>query len=319
MAGPLASIIIRCLNEEQHIGRLLESLQSQTLQDFEVIVVDSGSTDNTLAIVRQYPVRVYTIQPEDFSFGYALNYGCQRARGEFLVFISAHAYPARRDWLQHLLAMFGDPEVALVYGKQRGNEVTVLSEHEIFAKWFPEESVARQDSPFCNNANAVVRRSVWEELPYNEELTALEDIDWVKRAMQRGYHIAYYAEAEIIHVHNEPPERIYNRYRREAIALKTIFPEEHFGLWDFLRLYVLNVVNDLAAARRARSVWAVAAEILTFRLMQFWGTYRGFAWHKPLTSDMKRRLFYPPGYPSQTTKGGHLPSSKPDSGSLEAL
>ncbi len=114
--------------------------------------------------------------------------------------------------------------------------------------------------------------------------------------MQQGWHIAYSDEAEIIHIHNESLERTYNRYRREAIAFKRIFPEERFGLWDFIRLYVLNVINDLIHSRYSGKGWAAPAQILAFRLMQLWGTCRGFAWHKPLTSDLKRRMFYPSRY-----------------------
>ena len=242
----LPSIIIRCYNEEQHIGRLLSGIMKQTVQDIEIIVVDSGSTDATVSIASRYPVKILSIKPNEFSFGRALNIGCQAASGEFLVIASAHVYPVYQDWLEHLLAPFADPTVALTYGKQRGCETTQYSEHQIFATWFPHQlnALQKQEHPFCNNANAAIRRDLWQQYPYNEYLTGLEDLDWAKRVMQAGYQIAYVPEAEIIHVHQETPRRIYNRYRREAIALKQIYPEENFHFRDFIRLFMANAFSD---------------------------------------------------------------------------
>lgn len=289
------SVIIRCYNEEQHIGRLLSGIMQQTVKDVEIIIVDSGSTDATLSIASHYPTKVVYVQPEDFSFGRALNAGCMAATGKFIVIASAHIYPKYNDWLEQLIAPFTNPKVALVYGKQRGNEITKFSEHQIFAKWFPDQSNLNQNHPFCNNANAAIRREVWERLPYDEELTGLEDIDWAKRAITLGYHLAYSADAEVIHVHNETPLRIYNRYRREAIALKRIFPHEQFHLRDFVCLLAGNVSNDYNHASHNGILLKNLLSIPIFRLMQFWGTYRGFSQSSPVTSQLKQTFYYPNG------------------------
>ncbi|MFO7145096.1 family 2 glycosyl transferase, partial [Arthrospira sp. PCC 8006] len=190
------SLVIRCYNEEQHIDRLLSGIMQQTLIDREIIIVDSGSTDATVSIASRYPVKIVSIRPEDFSFGRALNLGCRAASGDIIVIASAHVYPLYKDWLENLLYPFQRPEVALVYGRQRGNEITKYSEHQVFAKWFPETPDPSQMHPFCNNANAAIRRQVWEKLPYDETLTGLEDLDWAKRAQRLGYQIAYQPEAE---------------------------------------------------------------------------------------------------------------------------
>jgi glycosyltransferase involved in cell wall biosynthesis len=290
------SIVIRCYNEEEHIGRLLSGIMQQTLRDVEIILVDSGSTDATLAIASRYPVRILSIRPEQFSFGRSLNLGCSAASGEFIVIASAHVYPVYKDWLEQLLAPFVDPDIALVYGRQRGNEQTKYSEQQIFARWFPAQSCPRQEHPFCNNANAAIRRALWQQWPYDETLTGLEDLDWARRVMLQGYQIAYAADAEIVHVHNESPRRIYNRYRREAIALKRIFPQEHFNWWDFVRLFAANVLSDYYHAWRDQALWHNMASVLQFRLMQFLGTYRGFIQHTPVNSRLKRAFYYPNGF-----------------------
>lgn len=298
------SIIIRCYNEEEHIGRLLSGIAQQTEKNVEIILVDSGSTDATLSIASRYHVNVVYISPEEFSFGRALNFGCRVASGEYLVFISAHCWPVYKNWLERLLAPFTDPKAALVYGSQRGNETTKFSEHQIFAKWFPEHSNFNQEHPFCNNANAAIRRKLWEKIPYDEKLTGLEDLDWAKRVMKEGYHIAYVSDAEIIHVHNETLVRIYNRYRREAIALKKTCPDEKFNPLDFLYLFASNVISDYYHAWHKGLFLKNLTSIPLFRLMQFSGTYRGFSQKSQITNALKHTFYYPKGLrvPGSTIK-----------------
>ena len=301
MSSPRASLVVRCYNEREHIAKLLHGVFEQTVQDIEVILVDSGSTDGTLEVARQYPIdEIVYIDPEEFSFGRALNYGIEAATGEFCVIASAHVYPRRVDWLESLLEKF-EEDVALVYGKQRGNETTKFSERQVFQRWFPDTDRERQNSPFCNNANAAIRRAVWEEFEYDERLTGLEDLDWAKRVQDAGYDISYAADAEIVHVHDETPREIMNRYRREAFAHKQIIGDQTFTVLDFLYLFALNTVTDYTAAAREGKLLSNLYEIPMFRLMQFFGTYRGFARDESITERLYQRFYYPDreGYPDQ--------------------
>ncbi|MFZ3070111.1 MAG: glycosyltransferase, partial [Anaerolineaceae bacterium] len=93
MTQPVCSIIIRSYNEEKHIGRLLEGITHQSIQEVEVILVDSGSTDATIAIASSYPVSLMNISPQDFTFGRSINLGVQHAHADLVVFASAHVYP----------------------------------------------------------------------------------------------------------------------------------------------------------------------------------------------------------------------------------
>lgn len=299
MASPRATIVIRCYNEREHIGKLLYGVFEQTIDDIEVVLVDSGSTDGTLEVAREFPIdEVVYIDPAEFSFGRALNHGCEAASGEFCVFASAHVYPKRRDWLETLLGAF-DEHTALVYGKQRGNEETKFPEQQVFKKWFPDRDMDDQESPFCNNANAAIRREVWEEYPYDEDLPGLEDLDWAKRVMQDGWSISYAADATIVHVHDETPREVYNRYRREAVAHKQIMEDQDFSLVDFVRLFGYNTISDYRAAVSEGEFLSNLLAIPRFRLMQFWGTYRGFAQDAPVSERLWQRFYYPDteGYP----------------------
>lgn len=293
---PACSLVIRAYNEEAHIGRLLEGVRHQTLKDVEVILVDSGSTDATVSIAARYGARLVRIRPEEFTFGRSLNLGLAAASRELVVIASAHVYPVYPDWLERLLEPFADPQVALTYGKQRGPAGAYFSEQQIFARWYPGQSVARQNHPFCNNANAAIRRSIWQTHPYDETLTGLEDLAWAKWAQSQGYAVSYVAEAEVIHVHHETWRGVMNRYRREAMAFKRIFPEAHFNLYDFLRNLTASIFFDLLHAARARLLCSSLASIFWFRWSQFWGTYQGYRRASPLTPELRQTFYYHVGW-----------------------
>lgn len=291
---PLCSIIIRSFNEEKHIGKLLKGIALQTVNDrIEVIVVDSGSTDRTVEIARGYGASIVNIRPEDFSFGKALNIGCHQAIGEFLLLASAHVYPLYTDWVEKMISPFKNGKVALVYGRQVGNEISKYSELQLFKKWFPAVSTYEQSIPFCNNANAVVRKSLWEEQPYDEQLTGLEDLDWATKIQEKGYVIAYEAFAPIVHVHEETPSRIKNRYRREAIALKNIYPDEQFTFWSFIRLTNSNIWSDTVHAIQEKKFFSEFSSIVMFRTLQFWGTYLGYNGKSKPDETLRMRMYYP--------------------------
>ena len=286
------SIVIRAYNEEKLIGRLLEGIKQQTVKDVEIILVDSGSTDTTVSIADSFGAKVVHIPPAEFTFGRSLNIGIKSASREFIVIASAHVYPVYPDWLETLLRSFQDPQVALTYGKQRGYAGSKYSEHQIFHQWYPDASTLDQATAFCNNANAAIRKSLWEKHPYDETLTGLEDLEWAKWAKGQGYKIAYVAEAEIAHIHNETPHGIYNRYRREAMALRRIYPEAHFNFYDFVRLTITNILSDLWHATRERVLLKSLASIFWFRFSQFHGTYIGHRETSLVTPQLRETFYY---------------------------
>lgn len=286
------SVVIRAYNEEKHIGRLLEGIHHQTVKDAEVILVDSGSTDGTVAAAESFGAKVVRIRPEEFTFGRSLNFGIRAASRELIVIASAHVYPVYPDWLETLLRPFEDENVALTYGKQRGPDFAKFSERQIFHQWYPDTSKPKQETAFCNNANAAIRKSLWEQNHYDETLTGLEDIAWAKWAKERGYAISYAAAAEIIHVHNETPRGVYNRYRREAMALRKIYPEAHFNFYDFLRLTAANIFSDLWHAARERVLLKNLDSIFWFRFMQFHGARIGHRETSLVTPQLRETFYY---------------------------
>lgn len=286
------SIVLRAYNEEKHIGRLLEGIRQQTIKDVEIILVDSGSTDRTVAIAESFGAQVVRIPSAEFTFGCSLNLGIQAANRQWIVIASAHVFPVYPDWIESLLRPFEHHKIALTYGKQRGPETAKFSEQQIYHQWYPDASNPRQGTAFCNNANSAIRRSLWEQHPYDETLSGLEDLAWGKWAKEQGYEIAYVAEAEIIHIHEETSQGVFNRYRREAMAFKRIYPEAHFSIYDFVRLTAMNILSDLWHATRSRALWKNMKSILWFRFMQFHGTRLGYRESGLLTPQLRETFYY---------------------------
>jgi len=287
------SIVIRAHNEADHIERLMLGIDAQSMRPHEIILVDSGSTDDTAAVAAGYGARIVEIKKEDFTFGRALNLGCREASGDLCVFLSAHTYPIRETWLEQLAAPFAEDRVALSYGRQRGDKRSQFSEHQIFSQWFPAESICPQPTHFCNNANCAIRRSVWTAQPYDERLTGLEDLAWAKEARERGHWIAYVAEAEVAHVHDESWPLIQNRYRREAMAMRLIDEHAHFDRGDFASLLARTVLSDARAAHRHGVLMKELPSIVRFRYNQLAGTYRGFNGPSEVSAQLRSRFYYP--------------------------
>jgi glycosyltransferase involved in cell wall biosynthesis len=291
--GSSVGVVIRSLNEAQHIGRLLIGLSNQTVQPDRVVLVDSGSTDATVEIAKRFGVQVESIAPEFFSFGRSLNLGCAALDTDLIVIVSAHIYPVYDSWLERLIKPFADDFIALSYGRQVGDHRTRFSEQQLMRRWFPETSVARQTHPFCNNANAAVRRDVWADQPYDEDITGLEDIEWAGRAIEKGYGISYVAESAVVHVHEESWDRLRNRYRREAIAHRRIYETQRLRAVEALALGARHVVTDYGTAVRQRVLVRNLVSIPSFHAAQFLGAYQGFAQNGEIPTHLKRRFYYP--------------------------
>jgi len=93
---PKISIIIRTKNEEDWISHCLEMIFKQDVQDFEVILVDNNSSDNTVQIAQRYPL-AKIINIKNFLPGLALNMGIRESKGEYIVCLSAHCIPKETD------------------------------------------------------------------------------------------------------------------------------------------------------------------------------------------------------------------------------
>lgn len=289
-----ASIVIRTHNEGRYLPKVLLSVHEQTVpaDQREIVLVDSGSTDNTLAIAQEHACRIVHIRQSEFSFGRSLNIGCDAAVGKHLVFISGHCVPTSRTWLADLLAPL-EAGFEITYGRQEGGPETKFSEHMLFAKYFPAADLPPPSEFFCNNANAAVLRETWARYRFDETLTGLEDMHFARLVVAAGGRVRYVPNASVFHYHHESWRRVKRRYEREAIALQKIMPEVHVHATDAIRYFAAGVLGDWARALSHRKFLSHAIEITCFRFCQYYGTWRGNHIHRQLSRKAKEKYFYP--------------------------
>jgi len=289
------SIVVRALNEEKWLSDALDACRKQKLDGshIEIILVDSGSTDRTVEIAETYGARIVRIKKSEFTFGRSLNIGCAAATGDYLVFISAHCIPTHDHWLSNLIAPLRDGAVDYVYGKQTGHDVTRYSEHQIFAQYYGSVDKIPQAEIFCNNANAAIGKALWAQHGFDEAVTGLEDLVLAKEIVKNGGRLGYVADAPVAHIHEETYAQIRRRYYREALTLREIFPEVHFHFGDFVRYFTAGVLHDFSEALNEKRFFSTMGEVAAFRLMQYWGTYRGHNEHRALSRAQKESYYYP--------------------------
>lgn len=247
-----------------------------------------------MAIAEAYGALITLIAKEEFSFGRSLNQAIAVSNGDYCIIVSAHCVPTDDNWASRLLhPLIQNDRIAICYGRQVGGEETKFSEHQVFNAWFPaaqSDVTARRD--FCNNANAAIRKSLWEAFKYDENLTGLEDLDWARRVCAEGYTVYYEALAIVTHHHDESWGQVQNRYYREAIALKKIYPNISMSRMEASFLFVKHVVGDFLQLLKSDESLARAIQVIRFRKNQYLGTYKGLNKKDEVSKDLKRTFYY---------------------------
>jgi rhamnosyltransferase len=242
------SILIPTKNGAQDLDTCLAAIYSQKgTRPFEVIVIDSGSTDATLEIARRYPVRIEQIPPETFHHARTRNYGAGLAKGDALVFLSQDAIPASDAWLAAFLSNFNDPAVGAVYGRQLPKAESGLERRTAFAAMYGEARIVKMPMDgvglghkyyHFSNANSAIRKKVWEATRFPDELKVFEDVGIAKRILDSGWSVVYEPEAAVYHSHDFPLDVIFKRYFDIGVVYQRL------GIW-----------NDRSRASLRRDGW----------------------------------------------------------------
>ncbi len=213
------SVVIPVKNGIDTLKSCLDGIFAQTIKDrLEVIVIDSGSTDGTLTLLQNYPVKLVNLPPKEFNHGETRNLGIGLAKGKFVVMTVQDATPANEYWIETMLTHFSDPEVAGVCGQQIVNRdksknplqwFRPASEAVPFSYQFknPEDFKklsGKQQHSYCtwDDVNAVYRKDMKEKLPFRR-LMFSEDTLWAKDALEAGYKIVYDYRARVDHYHHQ--------------------------------------------------------------------------------------------------------------------
>jgi len=224
------SIVIRTKNEEEFIDATLRRVNEQQFSgSYEIIVVDSDSTDSTLDIVKKYNVKLVRISQNEFTYGRSLNIGASNADGMFIVNLSAHALPRDKKWLTNLIKGFEDHNVAGVYGRQLSmglvNPYEALLNEMFFGKNkvnFKLKDKKRLKKIHFTNSNAAVRKDVWQGFKFNERVPYGEDMLWQSEVIKAGFCIVYTPDAAVYHTHRLNISSVYKNSVNCAYTLTLI-------------------------------------------------------------------------------------------------
>ena len=256
MTDTTLSVVIPTRNGVATLPALLDSLECQQVElCTEIVVVDSGSTDGTLDLVRHRVDRVVTIPAREFDHGLTRNRGIEASRGELVVLTVQDALPASPTVLQALAApLLSDSRVAGSFARQEPREdasaltrhylslwvaasetgrVVELERPGVFDSLTPMDRLTR-----CafDNVCSCIRRSAWEALPFRRTPIA-EDLAWGKQALLSGQRLVYVPEAVVVHSHERSVA--YELARTRAV---------HHQLFD---LFDLRTIPSILALLRS--------------------------------------------------------------------
>ncbi len=228
------SIIIRTKNEEDYIGKTLCGIFHQKGDcPFEVIIIDSGSTDRTLEIAGTYEVKILNISQEEFTYGYALNHGIRESAGEIICLLSAHCIPADEQWLSEMIKPITDGTAHATYGRQIPVKGVNPFEEVSLNRHFPETDKKDGRVPF-SNANCAFIRKMWEKVHFDEALTSWEDYLWYM-LLKDTCIFKYCPEAVVFHTHPFSFRNIVQRRYNDGKAFGII--KDKYGIRVFEDLY----------------------------------------------------------------------------------
>jgi rhamnosyltransferase len=227
---PYASVIIPTKNATDKFNTVLAAIfNNKPNFDFEVIVVDSGSTDNTKNIIAKFPVRLIEIAPTSFTHGGARNLGSSAARGEALVFITQDAVPEGEHWLTNLTESFQDTRVAGVYGRQIPYPDSSYYEKFFLSYLYPQDRRVKEgvrpkncslQDIFFSNVNSAIRKSDWQGNNFREDIIMSEDQYWAKAVLGKGRRLVYEPKAAVYHSHYYSTPEIIKRNFDSGMSLR---------------------------------------------------------------------------------------------------
>ena len=279
MSHPSVSIILRSFNEAWALRETLPALAAQHHKPWELIVCDSGSTDGSVELLRQFqPRHLIQIAQKEYNPARVMNHGMSLASSQFGIFLNADATPQGPDWLGPLVTGLLDPQVAAVFGRQIPRpDCRAVFAHD-YARCFGARRESAKWEHFFSMASSGVRKDVWARRGFNERMQYSEDDEFTRWCRARGYRIAYVAESVVMHSHNYTPGQAWKRSFGEGRALAAVWSGGSARpTWG--RKVLLGWVNDArrdlvfcARARRLRE-WPHALRI---RWQQRSGAMAGF-------------------------------------------
>ncbi|HUD47016.1 MAG TPA: glycosyltransferase [Candidatus Baltobacteraceae bacterium] len=245
MNDPLVTIIIRSFNEAWALRETLPALAAQDYANWELIVIDSGSTDGSVELIRQAgPRHFIQIQPHEYNPSAVMNQGMRLARSDIAVFLNADATPQGRNWLRPIVSLLKDPDTAAVFGRQipRPNCQAVFW-HDYDRCFGPRRESTKWEH-FFSMASSGLRKDIWSQRGFLEAMQYSEDDEYTRWCRAQGYSVLYCPESVVMHSHNYTPVQAYKRSFGEARALAAVWNSSP-GKINWPRTVLLGWINDV--------------------------------------------------------------------------
>ena len=224
MSDPLVSIIMRSFNEGWALRDTLPALAAQDYKNWELIVIDSGSTDGSVELLRQAQPRHFVeIQYSDYNPSRVMNHGMQLARADYGIFLNADATPQGTNWLRPLVQPLLEPKNAAVFGRQIPRpdcQAVFACDYE--RCFGPDRESAKWDH-FFSMVSSGLRKDVWAKRGFLEKMQYSEDDEYTRWCRAQGYNIVYRPDTVVMHSHNYTPQQAYKRIYGEARALAAVW------------------------------------------------------------------------------------------------
>ena len=249
---PEVTVIIRTKDSEDTLSQVLAALSSQERVDFDLLAMDSGSRDATLAILRDYSARIMQIEPQDYFPGPVLNRAIAACNTPLVVFLNSDTVPLGAAALGLLLKPFGAPEVVATFARQVARPEADSWVRRDYAVSFPSSTPAPDWMPL-SLPFAAMRRSAWESRPFYSKAWGSEDTEWGVWARRSGHSIVYVPEAVAMHSHNYTLRQLHGRRFIEGEADAFIY-EQSFTVLSCLSQYLRSILRDLKYHIAARDL-----------------------------------------------------------------
>lgn len=220
--APVVSILILTKNEAHNIRHSLPLLLAQSWPGrSELILIDSGSSDDTVQIAGGYPLKLYRLAPDAFHHARTRNLAAELAQGEYLVYLAADALPCAQTWLAALLRNFADGAVGAVYGRHVARPDASIERRDVLDTMYGPTRMVKDAACRAklgyryyhfSTVNCAIRKEVWQQTGFPQDMNVCEDVAIAARILDAGWKIVYEPDAAVYHSHEFSTAQLFRRY-----------------------------------------------------------------------------------------------------------
>ena len=245
MSDPFVSIIMRSYNEAWALAGTLPALTGQEYRNWELIVIDSGSTDGSQELIRAMkPAHFVQITPSEYNPSRVMNQGMRLASSDLGIFLNADATPQGSHWLRPLVNALLNPKTAACFGRQIPRPDCQAVFANDYDRCFGPQRESASWEHFFSMVSSGLRKDVWAKRGFREDLQYAEDDEYTRWCKALGYQVVYVPESIAMHSHNYTAEQSYKRSFGDARAIGKAWTGSP-GEYNWPKTVLLGWLNDV--------------------------------------------------------------------------